>query len=438
VLSAGLGALHAGLIPRFFGLDEFSYYATVKYYAAHHAMPVLGRPGVSYEAQMGPGFYVPAAIVYKLLHPAGESAAFYAVRALNVALLPLLTLLAFALARELRPGDELLALLAAVLVGLNPHLLTLGGLIYNDMLSIVLGMSAVWLFVRWWRRDRLDVWRGLLVGLVIALAVITKPGTVFLAAALPLALLIRRRRAALPAAAAMVLGVALGCGWWFIRNVHLYGELGTRTGLARVHFPLTRGVLNANEVYSFLISSWGPSDTLNPAYHLSGVVKLVAVLVTVAALAGWLVGRREVLARVVPGTALTYVLALVLAIVVFLYTHLRIISVSPRVVFAAFFVVALVLGLGLTAAVDAVARSGRLRAGALAAVMSLLVLASVVDVRTIHDAGPKRPVRTQLPSARGAASQHEPPRPDAAAHHPGQLDGVGHGEPGGAAGVDPA
>jgi D-alanyl-D-alanine carboxypeptidase (penicillin-binding protein 5/6) len=377
-----LGALHAALIPRFLGLDEFSYYATVKYYAAHHAMPVLGHPGVSYEAQMGPGYYVPTALIYRLFAPLGGGTAFYAVRAFNVALLPVLTLLAFGLGRQIRPDDDFVALGAAVLVGLNPHLLALGGIAYNDLLSIILGMWAVYLFVTWFEQDRLGPGRGLVVGLVIALAIITKPSTLFIAAALPMAIIVLRHRAGLSSMVSIAIGVLIGSGWWFIRNLHLYGELGTRTGLARVHFPLARGSLNANQVYSFAISNWGPSDTFGKTFHLPGEVKLVAVLVTAAALYGWLIKRRSVLARARPEVALTYGFVFVLSIAAYVYADLRIISVSPRVVFGAYFVVALVLALGLRAALGE--RSERGHMAALGLLSGVLVLAAIADLGAVR------------------------------------------------------
>jgi hypothetical protein len=54
VLSLALGIAYAWIVRPGLPYDEPSDWSTVLYYADHRQMPVLGDPGVTYEAQMGP------------------------------------------------------------------------------------------------------------------------------------------------------------------------------------------------------------------------------------------------------------------------------------------------------------------------------------------------------------------------------------------------
>ncbi len=60
-LGAVAGVTFALRVPAGLPYDEPSYWATTQYYALHHRMPVLGHPGVTYEAQHPPLGFVLAA-----------------------------------------------------------------------------------------------------------------------------------------------------------------------------------------------------------------------------------------------------------------------------------------------------------------------------------------------------------------------------------------
>lgn len=396
-VSVALGAAYAAFVPRSLPLDEVSYYSTVKFYATHHTMPVLGDPGVTYEGQMGPVYYVPAAVVYRVFRPLGDRAAFYAVRAFSVALLPALVLVAWLLGDALRPGDGRFAFAVAALVGLNPHFLSFGTGVQNDLLSIVLAMLAVYLFVRWLDEGRLSPWRAFACGLVAAAAILTKPGTVFLALALPLAVLVLRRRDGIVPALSIVAGLAVGCGWWFVRNLVLYGELGTREGLRRVGFPLARGDLGsfgkiARQVRAFGSAYWGPSsdETFGLPFSQPAAVKALALVVTLLALGGWvlwLLRRRDPGGTTSRAALVTYAFAYAASLAVYVYIHVRVISLSPKTSFAAYFAVACALAFGLVVVLPRRPRAERLAAVALVAG---LVVANVAVIRAAHDAGSPR------------------------------------------------
>src|SRR6476620_11430891 len=56
-LALVLGSLYAALVARSLPLDEQWYVSADRVYGEHGAMPVLGAPRVTYEAQMGPVYF---------------------------------------------------------------------------------------------------------------------------------------------------------------------------------------------------------------------------------------------------------------------------------------------------------------------------------------------------------------------------------------------
>jgi hypothetical protein len=82
-VTAVLAAVYGIALPNLLDRDEASFYATVQWYATHGSIPVLGHVGVSYEAQQGPGYYVPAAVLQWASQPLGTETAFHVVRAMG-------------------------------------------------------------------------------------------------------------------------------------------------------------------------------------------------------------------------------------------------------------------------------------------------------------------------------------------------------------------
>ena len=79
-MAAVLGAAAALMVPAGLPYDEPSHWSTVKYFAEHWTLPVLGAPGVTYEGQQTPLYYLMGAAL------AGVTAdsAFMAVRLFGV------------------------------------------------------------------------------------------------------------------------------------------------------------------------------------------------------------------------------------------------------------------------------------------------------------------------------------------------------------------
>lgn len=129
-------------------------------------------------------------------------------------------------ARRLWPADAWLAPLAAGLVALNPQLLFSTALVSNDPLLAALGAAILW----WCLRPGGEGWLrwALVAGLLFGLALLTKQSALLLG---PLLLWGGWRAAGgdLRRFVAVSLGWGLTAlavaGWWFWRNMALYGDL---------------------------------------------------------------------------------------------------------------------------------------------------------------------------------------------------------------------
>lgn len=215
VVAGVLGALAAFIVPVGLPYDEPAHWSNVISYVEQGRMPVLGEPGVEYEAQQTPLFYVMAAAVAVA---AGESVV--AVRLLGVVGFIVLTGLTAMIAAAVSRGRTLVTIAATAFVALNPMLAVMSGSVQNDTWALVWGFFAVVLTLRPTPGPR---WlQGAAVGLAASLAVLTKVSMAPLVLGIVLAYLLRRRIAE-PVA---VVGVtAVATGWWFVRNLVLYGDL---------------------------------------------------------------------------------------------------------------------------------------------------------------------------------------------------------------------
>ncbi|MCW1971045.1 MAG: glycosyltransferase family 39 protein [Anaerolineae bacterium] len=133
-----------------------------------------------------------------------------------------------------------LPIVAASLVAFNPMFAFINTSVSNDGLVIALSSLGLWLMGRCLTRW---LWRDvILLGAVVGLASITKLSGVMLLPFAALAVLIsvlRWRRATWPQTAlkaAFMLGLPwlVIAGWWYVRNVVLYGDPTSTTAFAHV------------------------------------------------------------------------------------------------------------------------------------------------------------------------------------------------------------
>jgi len=142
----------------------------------------------------------------------------------------LVTLLAiYGAVRTLSPWHPRRALGATALVAWNPMFPFVMGAVNNDVAVNALSALTWWQLARLWR-EGFSWRRGLLLGLLLGLAPLSKLSGLALwpfAASVLLALGVRRRVGLrdLLLGAGLLYGLAgLIAGWWFLRNLRLYGD----------------------------------------------------------------------------------------------------------------------------------------------------------------------------------------------------------------------
>lgn len=298
--SLTLGVFFAVAAPPGQPLDEPSYFSTVRYYAEHAAMPTLGDPGVTYEAQMGPMYYVPAALLYAGLEwLAGVDAAFYGLRLANLLLLVPLVLLTYLLVRQLLPDLPVAVPLAATaLVGLHPSLLSAAGSVTNDLLAVTLTAAALFLLVRSLSAPEKSVRSALLLGLIVGVAVLTKHTTMFLIPTILVAAAVVWRRKSMAWSLTFAATAVLVSGWFFVRNLVLYGDLTGEAGVRRSGSDFSVGEpLGLSELISWTRVNASyftvPYEYYRAAFEPSLAIRVVLALVLTTLAVGCVVALRR-------------------------------------------------------------------------------------------------------------------------------------------------
>ena len=225
--------------------------------------------------------------------------------------------LTYAIARHVAPGRAEIALGAAAVNAFMPMFLFISGAVNNDNLAIMLASLGVLLLIELVRRPRPG--RGglvqiLITGGVIGLAALTKEGTLAL---IPLALgtlfiaqwqarlgetgetgetattlpaflrqLLRLLGRSLLAFGLLLIPVLLIAGWWYYRNIQLYGDwLGWNAFIAVLgQRPQPASLAQLwDERWGFLLAYWGLFGGVNVPmatwiYRLLNGVLLLGVL----------------------------------------------------------------------------------------------------------------------------------------------------------------
>ncbi len=308
-LFAVLAATYSLVTPIFEASDEISHYPVVHHIATTGQLPIQ-RPGVDtlweQEGSQPPLYYlIGAALTFwidtsdlpqvrwrnphaklgipldpdnknMVIHTEAERfpwrgtvLAVHLLRFLGVALSAATVALTYRLTHEVWPDKPHLPLLAAALVAFNPMFLFISGSVNNDNLIILLSTWGILLCARIVIRG-LPPRRAVTLAVVAALATLTKISGLTLLPLIGLTLAIhaiRRQewRSATAAGLGLVAAWLILAGWWYVRNLVLYGELlGLNTHVA---IAGTRSIrlldLIAREWYGFWVSYWALFGAVN-------------------------------------------------------------------------------------------------------------------------------------------------------------------------------
>jgi 4-amino-4-deoxy-L-arabinose transferase-like glycosyltransferase len=139
-------------------------------------------------------------------------------------------------AQGVRSEGESIALFAAAFVAFLPQFLFISGAISNDNLATMLSAATLWQLARLMKRG-LAIKSAVVLGLFVGGALLAKVSTIALipVVLLVIAYLTWRKRAwlqGIQAGAVFLAVVAIIAGWWYVRNVQLYGEIYPFTPLA--------------------------------------------------------------------------------------------------------------------------------------------------------------------------------------------------------------
>ncbi|HZY43126.1 MAG TPA: glycosyltransferase family 39 protein [Anaerolineae bacterium] len=229
----------------------------------------------------------------------GTVLAVHLIRFLSVLMGAVTVWLTYRIALELFPDRSYLALGAAAVNAFTPMFVFISGAINNDNLTMLLCSLSLLLMIKRLREEQgaggrkfsFRLGRWLPLGIVIGLATLTKTSALGL---LPITaitvVIVAWRRGSWPeffaGAIATAVPVLLIAGWWYLRNIQLYGDV---LGLSAFIDVLGRRAAPASllqlwgERWGFMLSYWGlfggvnvPLD--NWVYHILNALAVLAFI----------------------------------------------------------------------------------------------------------------------------------------------------------------
>ena len=261
VVSLVVGVAYAASLPPWDYFDEEQHVDYIHYLVKRHELPVMGtsvspeiitsvfetdrwarlgltRPkgtdpadmgleGVSYEAYQPPLFYLTMTVPYAVL-PEPMLIKLYGLRVLVVLTGTISVLGGYALMRAICPGEQSLAVGGATLLALIPERAMAVARVNNDALAELMAIVVLWLLALSVKRG-IDLRLGTAVGVATGLALLCKSNTV---AVIPAVLVVWAAmfgrdgfRRWIAYGAAVTGAVVVISGWYFYRNLILYGDV---------------------------------------------------------------------------------------------------------------------------------------------------------------------------------------------------------------------
>ncbi len=259
-------------VPPFEKPEELQHFVVVQFVAQHAQMPsAVGRDLSAVEAHQPPLFYVTEALVYKLTQLAGIhftdsywwwnsqiNSNFYwfsqgvfrdnnqfkhadsifepgrdfpidliVLRLFSLLLSAVTVLFIYKTAWLAFKGNQALALSAAALAGFLPQFVFGATAVSNDVLVATLGAVGLYQTVKLRQSDKVNYRSYFLLGLIMGAGALTKLAYLALWPSAVLSIPRRRRpiQLQLRLFALLTISIALTCGWWFVRNAVLYGDV---------------------------------------------------------------------------------------------------------------------------------------------------------------------------------------------------------------------
>ncbi|MBN1814002.1 MAG: hypothetical protein JXA14_19350 [Anaerolineae bacterium] len=329
-----LGATYSVVTPTFEASDEKWHYPMVKTIADNWALPVQ-EPGVDtpwrQEGSQAPLYYALSAVAtcwidtsdmdaVRHLNPhvdagatpdgnvnlvvhdptlerfpwQGTALAVRTIRLLSVLMSAGAVSLTYLIAREALPEHPILALGAAAIHAFTPMVVFISASVNNDNLAALLSSLGLWMLVKISNlKSQISnpLCEYLPLGIILGLAALTKSQTLALAPITALVISVRavRRRSwreLLVGGLATALPLLLIAGWWYWRNLQLYGDL---SGVDMFIQILGKRDIPADlpqlwrERFSFLAGYWGNFGGINVpmaawVYQVLNAVTIVAGL----------------------------------------------------------------------------------------------------------------------------------------------------------------
>ena len=197
----------------------------------------------------------------------------------------------FKIGQLIAPQRPTVAFVAAAITGLNPMFIFVSASVNNDSLAMAINGALIWLLLRS-LRDGFSLRVSMAIALLFALTCLTKlTSLVLLPLLLGVPLLAYRKTGNRPGLATffilLVLSWLLISGWWYARNIHLYGDaLGLAT-MANIAGPRGMNVSLADVLagfQQFRMSYWGLFGALN--IQLAGIFYVALDLMTFLSVIG--------------------------------------------------------------------------------------------------------------------------------------------------------
>jgi 4-amino-4-deoxy-L-arabinose transferase-like glycosyltransferase len=207
---------------------------------------------------------------------------------------------------EIFPERRWLALAGAATVAFTPMFAFISGAVNNDSLSVMVAAAALWLMMRIARQANAGqptMRLSLLLGITLGIGALTKTSTLGLfglaGATMAYAAWTQKRWQTFLLEGPLIIGIAAAiAGWWYIRNVELYGDpLGLSAFIAVLGQRARPASLLQlwGERFGFMQSYWGLFGGVNipmPGWIYS-VLNWLAILSVIGAVVALILKLRR-------------------------------------------------------------------------------------------------------------------------------------------------